>query len=330
MDSRNPIVLAIAGSLALAAAAFVILPAAPAAAQEVVQNEGSAYSAWLEAAKAGNNAKALELAKGYLAQYPSGQYVEVIKKWMKPVESAVQFQTAVKEKRTGDIVKFGRELLVQDPDNLGVLLELAYNLRNNELFASPPSYEHAADAVEFAKKAIALVEAGKAPANVQKFDKNASLSWLTQVLAVVEAKNGTPEEAVKLYEKSTALGPGNVPVVGRNLIAVFGIRQNGYAEAAKVFNALPEADKTAADMKPEAKAALDKVNQQADALIESGAAFVAFAKVKNLAPSTREKVYETLQAVYKSRHPEDATLAGLQKMLQDKEATLGAAAAPGA
>ena len=98
-------------------------------------------------------------------------------------------------------------------------------------------------------------------------------------------------------------------------------------EAAKAFNALPEADRAAVD-KPEVKAAREKLNTEADHVIDVAARFVALAKVKGLPAPTRDKVNQTLEAVYKVRFPEDAALAGLQKILQEKEAALGAPAAP--
>jgi hypothetical protein len=320
--------LATAGSLALAAGALVIVPAAPAAAQEVVQDEGASYRAWLEASQAGDNAKAIEAAKACIAQYPTGQYAEFLKKWLVTAQ-VTALDTAIKEKRTADMLKIGREILAGDPENLNVLYALAFNLRRNELLASPPSYEHAADAVEIAKKAIALVEAGKTLTGVQSFDKNATLAWLVQILALKEHKNGSQAEAVKLYERSTALAPQDPQVAARNLLALVTIQQGGYAEAARAYNALPEADRAAAEPKDEVKAARERLNATAEVVIDAASRFVAFAKAKNLPAPTRDRVNQLLEAAYKTRHPEDATLAGLQKLLQEKEAALAAPAAPG-
>ncbi len=318
MILRKSVAVAVAGSLALLAGALVVLPATPVTAQELIQDEGAAYRAWYEASRANDAAKALAAAKAYLAQYPTGQYAAAIKTWLPPAE----FEAAVKEKRTSDMIKFGRELLAKDPENLPVLYQLAFNVRNNELLATPANFEHAADAVEFTKKAVALVEAGKTPPGATSFDKNMTLSWMFQVLAVLAAKNGNTQEAIALYDRSTALAPNNAPIAGRNLAAVYGIRQTNYGEAVKAFKAVPGSENTAGEPKSEVKAALERVNQEADALIDSAASFVAFAKAKNLAPATRDRINQTLEAVYKSRHPEDAALAGLQKLLQAKEAAL--------
>jgi len=315
-----------AGILAFAAVALSPAAAVRTFAQEVVQDEGAAYRAWYEASQAKDLPKATQAAKDYLAKYPTGQYAEAIKKWL----GAAQMQNldaAIKEKRTADMIAIGNEILAPEPDNLNVLYALAFNIRRNELLASPPNFQNAAAAADYAKRAVSLIDAGKGLAGVQNFDKNATLAWLTQILALVEQKNGNTEQAVQLFEKSTSLAPQDPQVAGRNLLAVLAIRQATYADAAKAYNAIPEADRAAADAKPEVKAAHDKVNSDADAYIDAAARFVALAKVKGLPPAITEKVRQSLEAVYKSRFPEDAPLAGLQKILQDKEAALGAPAA---
>ena len=53
--------------------------------------------------------------------------------------------------------------------------------------------------------------------------------------------------------------------------------------------------------------------------------------MKGLPAATRDRVNQALETIYKTRFPEDTALAGLQKILQEKEAALGAPApAPGA
>ena len=181
-----------------------------------------------------------------------------------------QLDAAIKEKRTADMIKAGQEILAADPENLIVIYALAFNIRRNELLASPPVYTNAAAAVEYATKGIALVESGKTLNGVANFDKNATLAWMTQILAINEGKSGSAPEAIKLYEKSTALAPAD-PLVGRNLLAIVALRQGKYAELAKAYNALPEADRAAAEPTPEVKAAKDALNVEADALIDSAA-----------------------------------------------------------
>jgi tetratricopeptide (TPR) repeat protein len=305
-------------SLSLLAALFTFQAARPVAAQEVVQDEGAAYRAFHEASQAGDTAKALDAAKAYLEKYPTGQYAEFIKKWQDTAQMTL-LDTAIKEKRTADMIKAGEQILAKDPENLNVIYALAFNIRRNELLVSPPVYTNAAAAVDFAKRGIALVEAGKTLTGVANFDKGATLAWMTQILAINEGKNGSDAEAIKLYEKSTAFAPSD-PLVARNLLSVVSLRQGNYAERAKAYNALPEADRAAAEPGPEVKAAKDALNLEADALIDAAAGFVAYGRTKGLPPATVDRVNQLLETVYKGRFPEDAALEGLKKILTDKGA----------
>lgn len=306
-----------AAGFVLLAASLAVVPTAPAAAQEVVQDEGAAYRAWHDASQAGDNAKASAAAKAYLEQYPTGQYADFLKKWLGTAQMTA-LDAAIKEKRTADMIAVGREILAADPENLNVLYALAFNIRRNELLAAPQDFTNAAAAVEFSQKAISLVESGKTLVGVASFDKNATLAWLTQILAFNEGKNGSEAEAVKLYEKSTAYSPDDPQIAARNLLAVLAIRQAKYGELAKAFNALPEADRAAAEPTAEVKAAKEALDAEADLLIDAAAGFVAFGRSKGLAAATVDRVNTLLETVYKNRFPEDAALEGLKKKLAEK------------
>ena len=318
MFLRKTLAAAAAGMMLLAVA-FALASPPPVVAQEVVQDEGAFYRAWHTASQAGDNVKAMAAAKAYLEKYPTGQYADFIKKWIGPAQMTV-LDATIKEKRTADMIAVGREILAGDAENLNVLYALAFNVRRNELLASPQKFDHAADAKEFAQKAISLVEGGKTLVGVQSFDKNATLAWLYQTLAIVAGNAGSPAEAVQLYEKSSALAPEDVAIRGRNLLNVITMQQSSYSEAAKAYNALPEADRAAAEPPEAVKAARAALNAEADRLIETASTFVAFGRAKNLPATTVDRVNQMLQTVYKGRFPEDTTLEGLNKMLAAKGA----------
>jgi tetratricopeptide (TPR) repeat protein len=312
----------VAASVAVLAT-LILVPAAPAAAQEIVQDEGAVYRAWHDASQKGDNAAAMAAAKTYLEQYPAGEYADFLKKWYGTAQMTV-LDAAIRDRRTGEMIAVGRDILAADPENLNVLYALAFNIRRNELLGSPQSFENAAAAVEFSQKAIALVESGKTLTGVQSFDKNATLAWLVQVLALNEGKNGAEDKAIELYEKSTALSPDDPQIAARNLLAVVALRQGGYAEKAKAFNALPEADRAAAEPPAEVVAARDALNAEADGLIDAAARFVAFGRTKGLPAATVDRVNQALETVYKGRFPEDTELLGLKKILEEKGAPAGA------
>jgi hypothetical protein len=306
-----------AGALLLAAA-LAFAPAAPAAAQEVVQDEGAAYRAWHDASQAGDNAKAMAAAKAYIEQYPTGQYGDFLKKWLGTAQMTA-LDAAIKEKRTADTIAVARDILAVDPENLNVVYAAASQVRG-EMLGRPPVFDNAAAGVEFAQKGIAMVEAGKTLAGVATFDKNATLAWMTQVLALNAQKGGNAKEAIGLFDKSTAYAPGDPAIAGQNLVRVVALRNTAYTEAVKAYNALPDAERAAAEATPAVKAAKDALNAEADGLIDAAASFVAFGKSKNLAAATVDRVNQTLEAAYKVRFPEDATLDGLKKILAAKGA----------
>jgi len=292
-----------------------------AAAQDA--DDATAYGAWLASSQANDIPKAIEAAEAYLAKFPAGAYADFIKKWLSQTRLSA-LDTAIKAKDMTGMIAAGRLILANDPENLNVLYALAFNLRVREIFASPQNFGHAVEAREFAQKAVALVEGGKTLTGVENFDKNATLAWLYQTLAAVEANGGGTTAAIELYEKSSALGPDDVAIKGRNLLSVIALHQNAYSEAAKAFNALPEADRTAAEPSDALKAARDVLNGAADAFIDTAAAFIAFGREKKLPAATVDRVNQTLETVYKGRHPEDATLEGLKKILTDKGVPAGA------
>jgi hypothetical protein len=309
----------------MAALALVVLHAAPASAQEVVQDEGAAYRVWHDASQAGDNAKAIAAAKEYLAKYPTGQYGDFMKKWLGTAQMAA-LDAALKAKNTTEMLAAGNDILASDPENINVVYAMASQVRA-EMLGRPPVFTNAAAGVDLAKKGIALIEAGKAPA-VPNFDKNATLGWMTQMLALSEQKAGNAEAAIQLFEKSTAYAPNDKTIAAPNLYAMLALHQAAYSETVKAYNAVPEAERTAAEPSAAAKAAREKVNAAADRVIDVAARFVAFGKANGLPPATIDRVNQSLTAAYKTRFPEDAALAGLQKVLDEKAATLGAPSAP--
>ena len=300
MPLRN--LLARLAGLTLAAAVLVLAPVSPAAAQD--QDEAIAYHAWFAANQAQDNAKAVEAAEAYLGQFPTGQYAEFLSKWLAPAQLA-RLNEAIKAGQVDTMLDVGEGILKSDPENLNVMYALAFQLRRRELMASPRNYAHAAQAADLSKKTIALVESGKTLAGVQNFNKNATLAWLYQNLAIVEGKDGSTPKATELYEKSTSLAPLDPAIAGRNLLELLSWRQGAYAEAANAYNAFPEEERGAAELSSEVQAARSQVDAQADQLIDVAASFVALAEVKGLPQTTRDKVHGVLESVYKSRYPED-------------------------
>ncbi len=299
--------------------------AAPGSAQDPSADEAIAYQAWYAASTAKDAAKAQQAAQAYLKQFPKGQYAEYLGKWMAG-ERARALNAAIQAKNTGEMLRVGKELLADDPQNLNILYALAFNLRNNELLASPAVFTHAADAADFAARAIALIEGGKALAGVDpaKWKPQDALAWLYQTVAVAKASAGDAQRALELYAKSSQLDSDNLALNLHNSFGCGSLRKDRYDDAVKAYRALPKPEREA-EPSTELKAALDKANAEADAAIECWARFAGLARSRNLQTGTLKQVEAVLQSLYAYRHPGDAE--GLQQLIEKHRAEAPPAAA---
>lgn len=287
----------------------------PAPAQEASAEEGLAYQAWHAANSQNLQDKAIEMARAYLEKYPAGQYAAYLKSWLiAPKRQA--FTAAIQAKDTAAMLKAGREILAAEPENLGVLYSLAFNLRRFELAASPANFTHAAEAVEIAEAAIKMIEAGKTIEG--KFDKDASLALLYQVQALVANNAKKSKEAIDLFTRSNNADPDNLGIVANNLLALASLYREPYGAAVQAYQAFPEADRQAAEPPAEVKAALNVVYATADPLIDAWARFVALARARNVAAETRDQVLASVKTVYGTRFGGDVS--GLEPLIEKLQA----------
>jgi tetratricopeptide (TPR) repeat protein len=284
--------------------------------QDAAKEEADAYKAWYDANAAKDYAKAIPLAKAYVEKFPSGQYTKYLKETWLPGMRAFAFNEAIKAKNMDEMIRIAREELSQKPDNLDYIYLVALKLRENEVFANPPSSAHAADTVDFTNKAITLIDGGKTPsANMVKdFNKGATLSWLYQDLAIVEATTKDYDKSLDHYKKSSAADPANAVMNATNFLACGQIHYTvKYRPASEKFSALPKADQDAPDSNPQAKAILDELNKEADAVIDCWAHFMALTATNNPYGNTRSDIGKALAELYKYRHPDAPD--GLQKLI---------------
>lgn len=321
-------------------------------AQDPTPEEADAYKAWFEANKLKDFPKAMELAKAYLEKFPSGKYADYLKnKWI-PGMDPFFFNKAVEAKNVPEIVRIGKSVLGRDPDNLDFLSALVVQIRTLELFANPPNYAHAAEASDFAERAMRLIEAGKKPtgADPNLFNPKVTLAYMHQTVAVIYEHDKNTDKALAEYDKAAQLEPSNAAFFfhcGR-------IHNDKYAAGAQKYDAaqkkaetaqkksdelqkkvqaIPEADRTAAT-KPEVKsllaeaktaqddskaaqdeekAALAEVNGQADAVISCWARFLGLTAEKNPWGATRAQIEKAFTDLYKYRHNDSTD--GLQKLI---------------
>jgi tetratricopeptide (TPR) repeat protein len=285
------------------------------AAQDTKAEEAAAYKAWYDANAAKDYPKAMELAKAYVEKYPSGQNVAYLKeKWI-PSTRTILFNQAIAQKNMADMIRIGKEVLADNPDNLDYLIAMSVQIRTNELFASPPNFAHAAEAAEFTEKAMKLIEGGKTPTPnpSSPFDKNKTLAFFDQTLAVIDDHNKNIDKALERYRHAASLDAMN-PLyffhAGR-------LHQEKYLAAAKKYQEIPEADREATPLKPEVKTALDEVNKQADGVINAWVRYLGLTADKPTTGDTRSKVEGVVSELYKFRNNNSTD--GLAKLIEQNK-----------
>ena len=275
-----------------------------------VKAEADAYKAWYEAYTAKDLEKGFDLAKAYLAKFPTGDKATYMKKYIVTTRAQL-FNKARTDKNIPEEIKLGNEALAEDPENLDYLFLLSLDIRTNELYMSPPNYTHSNELSDYSRRALKLIEAGKVPAVVDKtkWNQNQQLGAVYDSLGRVDAKKGAPDKALDNFKKAASLDPTNASY----FFAVGSLYQERYVAAATKYGAFPQADRDASEPKPEIKAAFDDANANADMVIENWAKFMALTIGSDPWKSTRDKVNDALTAMYKYRHPDDAD--GLQRLI---------------
>jgi hypothetical protein len=300
----------------------------PLVAQDAAAEEAAEYKKWYDAnaiaAKSksfDDYKKAMELAVAFLQKFPNSTNAAYLKdKWIPQIRAYMVGQ-AVAAKNIPEIVRLGKELIAASPDNVDYPNYLAGQLR-----ALDTDFKYSADTAEFAQTAIRLLEAGKtltAQPNTPPPDKNKTLAVLNWTLASINEHNATVDKtnidkvkidkALENYHHAAMLDP----MTPLYFFACGRLHQGKYAAASAEYFKFSDADRTAAEPKPEVKAALDTVNKEADSVINCWARFMGLTVDNKDWADTRSKMEGTLTELYKYRN--NGSDAGLQKLINDNK-----------
>jgi tetratricopeptide (TPR) repeat protein len=295
-----------------------------AVAQDQAKEEADAYGAWYTAYKAQDAVKTLELGKAFVEKFPNSKYVDFIKKDF-PREYSILFNKAVAEKNVGDIIRIGNEVLASNADNLDYIWAVLVQIRQNELSANPGNFAHASQATDLAQRAIRLFEAGKTLTGVDPntFKLKVTLAYLHQTLAIIYDHDKNSDKTLAEYEKTADLDPANATYffhLGRIHNDKYNAAAQRFEAAQKKVDAIPDADRNAAEPKPEVKAALDEakaalaeVKSQSEAVINCWARYVALTADK---PSeARTTILGVVTGLFKFRNNNSED--GLSKLIED-------------
>jgi hypothetical protein len=267
-----------------------------------------------------DQAKAYDAAKKYLAcpvaTPTEGQtkIIEYLTRWVGLYEKGKRKQTFTDElynkKNYTEAFKLGGEILKDEPDATKILLDLG---ANGYLVASLNNAQLTAEAVEYARKAIAALESGKTVEDWTGLqNKDVALAYANYTvgsLTIEKDPAGALKYLIKAAQFETPLKKSPVTYA---LIA--GAYETGpYAKLSQEYT-----DKyKGKDETPESKLALANIHQIVDRMIDGYARAVALAGSDAKVAAQKTAWNDTLKQWYKFRNPDqpetgvDAVVAGI-------------------
>lgn len=322
--------------LAAAVASFTL----PAFAQDTTSGQTTASSAQDEQAKtdlynkwrenrngnADQQKIAYEAGKEYLAKYGASDdvYVQAVKKWVPKYEDAVrrfELGQSFDKKDYAKTFEIGRIILSSQPDDIGVILLLARaGYSNIALGTNNKSLNP--DAARMVRRAIELIESGKAPEKWEPFpNRDEALAFLQYTLGLVSVET-SPTDASAAFIKA-AQSNGTFKREPSTYIQLANIYEaNELKKLVDEYNAAFPPDKPITDdLKPKYDQMLAQVGKVQDRVID---AYARAAALMNSDPkytsdpklaAVKKTVLSKLTTYYKQRH--DNSDAGLTELVNN-------------
>ena len=269
-----------------------------------------------------NKAVAYKAAQDYLQKYrkDKDQYIDYLQKWIAAYESDERREALpglINQKNFAEAFATGAKILAEDPNNLRVQIDLGYA---GYLAASAKNEQFNTTALEYARKAIQQIEAGKAPAEWAPFKgKDDTLAYLHYAVGFLTLKtdpNGAIDSLLKAAQLESDIK--KTPSTYYFLAAAY---ESGPYKTLSTDYQAKYANKPET---PESKAALEKLNVVMDRIIDAYARAIASAGTDPKTQQNRTDWTAKLSTYYKFRHEgSDAGMnefiaAALQKPLPPK------------
>jgi len=286
--------------------------ASPAPGQCTQENKIAWYTEFRAIFKTDQN-KAYDLAKRYLA-CPSEAGEESVRNYLQNTFVAV-IDKARRTPRVTELVydkkdftkafELGRQVLADEPDNVKVLMDLAYA---GYLAATSKVETFTPDALVYAKKAIQLIQAGGVPESwVPYTNKDEALSYLNSTIGQLTIQKN-PSEALP-YLLKAAQFEGKL----KKQPVTYGFIGDAYQSGPydKLYGDY-KAKFEGKDESPESKLALENINQVIDRIIDAYARAVSLSGTDAANQATKKAWMDALTNWYKFRHNQsDAGLTDL-------------------
>ena len=269
-----------------------------------------------------NPAVAYQAARDYMQKYQKDkdQYTDYLGKWILAYESDARkknLPNLINEKNFADAFATGAKILAEEPNNLRVQIDLGYA---GYLAATAKNEQFNATALDYARKAIQQIEAGKAPAEWAPFKgKDDTLAYLHYAVGFLTLKT-EPNQAIDSLLKAAQLESDIKKTPSTYYFLAVAYEAGPYKTLSTDYQA-KYANKPET---PESKAALEKLNVVMDRIIDAYARAIAAAGTDPKTQQNRTEWTAKLSTYYKFRHEgSDAGMtefiaAALQKPLPPK------------
>jgi hypothetical protein len=298
-------------ALPLAAKTMVLEPSSLFQDQCTQENKDAFYATFREVRKT-DEAKAYDAAKKYLACAGSEDtdITKYLKKWVGSYEEVSQKQKLptliYTAKDYPGAFAYGKELLAKDPENLKALIDLGYA---GYLASVAKNNSFNADAINYAKKAIQLLESGKTVDAWAPFaNKDEALAYLNYSIGALTVTHD-PSSALSYLIKAATF-ESTLKKVPYTYSYIAGAYETGpYAKQSADYQTKYQGK----DETPESKLALANINQIVDRMVDAYARAVAAAGSDSAYTKQKPEWQESLSTWYKYRH--DKSEAGMPEMV---------------
>ena len=245
--------------------------------------------------------KAYEAGKKYLAcSQTEDQYTAYLKKWVTAYEKESRKIKMVPllygDKKYAEALGLGKEILADEPENLRVIIDLGYGSYLAAVSLKNESFN--TDALNYARKAIQMIESGKAPASWAPFKgKDDTLAYLYDVVGRLSLKDN-PGVAVSSFIKKAQFDTDLKKDPWTYYFIAAAYESGPYTKLSADY----KRDHEGKDETPQSKLALENINQVVDRMIDAYARAVALAGNDAKYTAQKKQWMEDLSTWYKFRH----------------------------
>ena len=258
-----------------------------------------------------NPGAAYQAARDYLQKYPKDkdQYTDYLQKWVmfyERDERKKKLPILINEKNFAEAYRTGAKILADEPEYLRAQIDLGYA---GYLAASSKNEAHNAEALAYARKAIATLESGKAPTEWIPFKgKDDTLAYLYYAVGFLTLKTA-PDQSIDPLLKAAQLESDIKKTPSTYYYLAIAYESGPYKTMSSAFQtAYANKPET-----PESKAALEKLNVVMDRIIDAYARAIAAAGTDPKTEQSRKDWLVPLTNYYKFRH--DGSDAGLTEFI---------------